>query len=106
MFLTSWRNELLNRAWGSLAELEQQSGKPFHAVLQFRAAHPDVRSEQMARELSDQMGKEVNAAWVRQNLHRARDRFAEALVNEVVQTLRNPTVSDLEQELIEAKARS
>ncbi len=101
VFLMSWRNELLNRAWGSLAELEQESGKPFYAVLRFRAANPDLRSEQIARELSEQLGKEVNAAWVRQNLHRARDRFAEALVDEVVQTLSDPTVSDLEQELID-----
>lgn len=101
VFLTSWRNELLNRAWSSLLELERQSGKPFHAVLQCRAAHPDLRSEQMASELSEQMGKEVNAAWVRQTLHRARDRFAEALIDEVVQTLSDPTVSQLEQELID-----
>jgi len=101
VFLTSWRNELLNRAWGALLALEQESGKPFHAVLQFRAAHLDLRSEQMASELSGQLGKDVNAAWVRQTLHRARDRFAEALVDEVVQTLSEPTVNDLELELID-----
>jgi RNA polymerase sigma-70 factor (ECF subfamily) len=100
-FLVSWRNELLNRAWSALLALEQESGKPFHAVLRCRAAQPDLRSEQMASELSLQLGKEVTAAWVRQTLHRARDRFAEALVDEVVQTLCEPTVGELEQELID-----
>jgi len=100
-FLASWRNELLGRAWSALAAHEQQNGQPFHTVLQYRAAHPEARSEQMAQELSDQMGKPVNAAWVRQTLHRAREKFAEILLDEVVQTLRNPTMSDLEQELID-----
>ena len=84
-----------------LAQHEQQNGQPFHTVLQYRAAHPETRSEQMAEELSAQMGKQVNAAWVRQTLHRAREKFAEILLDEVVQTLRTPTISDLEQELID-----
>jgi len=100
-FLESWRNELLGRTWNALAQHEQQSGQLFHTVLQYRAAHPEARSEQVAQELSEQMGKPVNAAWVRQTLHRAREKFAEILLNEVVQTLRTPTISDLEQELID-----
>jgi RNA polymerase sigma-70 factor (ECF subfamily) len=101
VFLASWRNELLNRAWASLLELEQKTGTPFHSVLRCRAAQPELRSEQMADQLSEQLGKQVNAAWVRQTLHRARDRFAEALLDEVVQTLRDPTIHELEQELID-----
>jgi RNA polymerase sigma-70 factor (ECF subfamily) len=100
-FLTSWRNELLNQAWNSLRELEEREGKPFFTVLQFRAAHTDFRSEQTAGELSKQMGRPVTATWVRQTLHRAREKFAEALIDEVVQTLRDPTVMQLEEELID-----
>jgi RNA polymerase sigma-70 factor (ECF subfamily) len=100
-FLASWRNELLGRAWSALAQHEKQTSQPFHTVLQYRAAHPETRSEQMAEQLSSQMGKPVSAAWVRQTLHRAREKFAEILLDEVVQTLRNPTMSDLEQELID-----
>jgi RNA polymerase sigma factor (sigma-70 family) len=100
-FQESWRNELLGRAWSALAQIEKQSGQPFHTVLQYRAAHPEARSEQMAIELSQQMAKQVNAAWVRQTLHRAREKFAELLLDEVLQTLRTPTMGDLEQELID-----
>jgi len=100
-FLASWRNELLGRAWTALAQHEKHNSQPFHTVLQYRAAHPETRSEQMAEELSSQMGKPVNAAWVRQTLHRAREKFAEILLDEVVQTLRGPTMNDLEQELID-----
>ena len=47
-FLASWRNELLNRAWLELAELQQRNEQPFHTVLHYRAAHPDASSDQMA----------------------------------------------------------
>lgn len=100
-FMKSWREELLKRAWGVLQTLEQEDGPPFHTVLQFRAAHPEMRSEEMASGLSEALGREVSASWVRQNLHRAREKFAEALLGEVLQTLREPTVGALEEELID-----
>ncbi len=55
----------------------------------------------MAEQLSTQLGKPLSAAGVRQTLHRARDRFADLLVDEVVQTLGRSAEEDLEQELIE-----
>src|SRR5262245_38838513 len=56
-FLVNWRNELLGRAWNALAQHERENGQPFHTALQYRAAHPEARSDQMAQEFSDQMGK-------------------------------------------------
>jgi RNA polymerase sigma-70 factor (ECF subfamily) len=73
----------------------------FYAVLRLRAEFPDLRSNEMAERLSGQLGKEVNAAWVRQMLHRAREQFADLLLEETLQTLREPTVEVLEQELID-----
>jgi RNA polymerase sigma-70 factor (ECF subfamily) len=55
----------------------------------------------MAEHLSAALGKPVNAAWVRQNLHRAREKFAELLVEEVLHTLERPTAEQLEEELID-----
>ena len=100
-FLESWRNELLNRAWKALAEIEQRTGQPYHAVLQMRALKVDLRSTQLAEALSQQLNKPVTSDWVRQNLHRAREKFAEILVDEVVQTLEDPTLAVIEQELID-----
>jgi RNA polymerase sigma-70 factor (ECF subfamily) len=100
-FLDSWRDELLNRAWKALEQLQQQRGPPFYAVLRFRADHLDLRSAQMAEQLSTLLGKPVTAAWVRQTLHRARDKFADLLLNDVAQTLPNPTAEELEQELLD-----
>jgi RNA polymerase sigma-70 factor (ECF subfamily) len=100
-FLDSWRAELLDRSWKALERLEQEHGQPFHTVLRLRAQRPELRSEDLAAELTTRLTRPVSAAWVRQNLHRARDRFADFLLAEVAQTLAEPTANDLEQELID-----
>jgi RNA polymerase sigma-70 factor (ECF subfamily) len=100
-FDESWRDELLSRTWNALASVPGQAGATFVAVLRFRTQHPACHSPEMAEKLSAQLGKPVTAAWVRQTLHRARDRFADLLIQEVVQTLASPTETELEQELID-----
>jgi RNA polymerase sigma factor (sigma-70 family) len=101
LFIDSWREAVLGRAWEALAEVEAQTGQTFYTVLRFRADRPELRSTQMAEQLTVQLGKPVSAAGVRQTLHRARDRFADLLLDEVVQTLGRSAEEDLEQELIE-----
>ncbi|HZT79316.1 MAG TPA: sigma-70 family RNA polymerase sigma factor [Gemmataceae bacterium] len=98
-FQQSWREELLNRSWEALARVERQTGQPFHTVLRFKAKNPDLRSAELAERLGAQMGKPLTAAGVRQTLHRARERFADLLLDEVLGSLDRPTLADLEQEL-------
>ncbi len=100
-FLESWRTELLNRAWAGLEKVQTDTGQLFYSVLRQRAEHPEQRSAEMAEQLSTSLGKVVNAAWVRQMLHRARDKFADLLLDETLQTLQEPTVDDLEREIID-----
>jgi RNA polymerase sigma-70 factor (ECF subfamily) len=100
-FLETWRAELLDRAWKGLAGLQNQTGQPYYTVLRLRAEHAEMRSAQMAELLSQQRDKPVTADWVRQTLRRARDRFAELLVDEVAQTLKAPRREQIEQELSE-----
>jgi RNA polymerase sigma-70 factor (ECF subfamily) len=95
----SWRDELLHRAWKALAHLQEQTGQPFHTVLWHRAQHPEQRSACMAETLTPVLGKPVTADWVRQTLHRARFKFAQFLVTEVVQTLESAATEQLEAEL-------
>jgi DNA-directed RNA polymerase specialized sigma24 family protein len=101
LFIESWRQAVLGRAWQSLEEVEAQTGKPYYTVLRLRADRPDLRSTELAEKLSVQLGKTISAAGVRQTLHRARDEFADLLLDEVVQTLGRSVEEDLEQELIE-----
>jgi RNA polymerase sigma-70 factor (ECF subfamily) len=100
-FLRSWRDELLARAWNALARAAAQAGQPLYVVLRFRADNADLRSPEMARRLAAQLGRPLTPAGVRQILHRARRRFAEALLDEVAHSLDGPTEERLEQELTE-----
>lgn len=100
-FRDSWRAALLARAWDALARIQQETGQPFHTVLRFRIEHPDLRSRQMAEELGAQLKQPVSADWVRQTLHRGRDKFADLLLADVADTLQNPTAEELQNELVD-----
>jgi RNA polymerase sigma-70 factor (ECF subfamily) len=100
-FRDSWRQELLARTWKALEGVQQQEGKPYHAVLRFRVDHPDMPSPQMAEQLSAGLGKPLTAAGVRQLLHRARERFADLLLEEAQASLQGAAHADLEEELAE-----
>ena len=100
-FLDAWRDELLARAWDALADHEAASGRPLHTVLKLRAERPEMRSPEMAERLSEALGRAVNAAWVRKKLFQARERYTDALVEAVTQSLAEPTRENVEQELID-----
>jgi RNA polymerase sigma-70 factor (ECF subfamily) len=55
----------------------------------------------MAERLTAQLGRPLTSAGVRQLLHRARERFADALLEEVAQSLARSTDEHIEQELTE-----
>jgi RNA polymerase sigma-70 factor (ECF subfamily) len=98
-FVTTWREAVLGRAWEALAQVERRVGQPWYTVLDLRARQPELSSTRMAEQLSAQLHRPVTADWVRQTLHRARERFTDLLLREVAHTLETPTVADLEQEL-------
>jgi RNA polymerase sigma-70 factor (ECF subfamily) len=100
-FRASWRDELLARSWQRLAEIEQQTGKPYHTVLRYRADHPDARSPELAAGLTERLGKPTSAGAVRVLLHRAREAFADMLLEEVTDSLADGSLDAAEEELIE-----
>lgn len=100
-FDQSWRDELLSRAWRSLQQEEQVSGKPLYAVLRYRVEHSDWRSPELAAGLSRELGHDITATNARVMLHRSRERFTELLLCHVSHSLGNPTREELELELIE-----
>jgi RNA polymerase sigma-70 factor (ECF subfamily) len=95
VFLRSWREELVNRAWEALAE-----AKPtYHAVLVFHVENPDVPSPRVAEQLAARLGKPFTAAHVRVTLQRAREKFARLLLDEVAHSLGACPEAELVQEL-------
>jgi RNA polymerase sigma factor (sigma-70 family) len=96
-FLSSWREELLDRTWHVLGEVNPA----YHAVLLRRVENPDLPSAQIAEELCASLGKPLTAAWVRKNLQRAHEKFADLLLDEVARSLESSQVEDLRDELRE-----
>jgi RNA polymerase sigma-70 factor (ECF subfamily) len=105
-FLDRWREELLNRAWEGLEEVERQTGQPYHTVLRFRAENPQLRSAQMAERLGPALGKPITDVAVRKTLQRARERFGDLLLEEVSRSLETSQVELIEQELIDLELLS
>jgi RNA polymerase sigma factor (sigma-70 family) len=97
----SWREQLLTRCSALLAEADARGGSPFAVVLRLRRDHPDVRSAQLAELLSEQLQRPVTPPAARQLLHRAREKYADLLVEEVADTLSDTTGDQLAEELIE-----
>jgi RNA polymerase sigma-70 factor (ECF subfamily) len=100
-FLRQWREELLDRAWESLERFERRTGQAYYTVLRFRAEHPQLASAELADRLTARDGKPLTAAGVRQTLHRAREKYAEMLVEEVARSLQTTEPERVEQELID-----
>jgi RNA polymerase sigma factor (sigma-70 family) len=101
VFQTSWRQDLMNSCWKTLADQEANAGQPHYTVLLCNVDHPDARSPQLAEIVSQKLVKPVNAGSVRVLLHRARAAFAELLLAEVMRSIENGSLDDAEQELIE-----
>ncbi|MCS7046566.1 MAG: hypothetical protein NZO58_09445, partial [Gemmataceae bacterium] len=94
-FRQSWRDELLARTWRELAHRDAD----YFAVLNERAAHPDMPSHELAAKLSRQLGRPVTAQAVRQTLSRARKLFIELLMQQVAGSLSCPSPAAIHEEL-------
>jgi hypothetical protein len=96
LFAQHWRQEILNRTW---QELQLIGGANFFEVLRWKANHPDSRSIDGAEAMSKQLGRPMRASGFRQTLLRAREQFAQLLIQEVATSLATSETSLIEQEL-------
>ena len=96
-FAATWREEVLERTWQSLAE----ANPAYHAVLLLHVQSPDMASPEMAEALTAQLKRPMNAPLVRKTMQRAQEKFAKLLVEEVQATLETPLEDDLRAELDE-----
>lgn len=96
-----WSDELLKKAWAGLAQLEERSGRPLFTVMQIKVENPELRSADIAKQASRTTGKEVTTGNARVILHRAREQFADLLVDEVSQSLDTDDTERITEELID-----
>ncbi len=100
-FVEVWRDEMLKKAWDSLYDLEQTSGKSWYTVLQLRVKNPGMRSAQLADAVSQQLDKAISSANVRVLLHRAREKFSFLLIETVSNSLNSTSADEIEEELVD-----
>lgn len=102
-FQESCREELLDRAWCRLKQIEDDSGQPFYTVLDYRARSPECSSAEMAEALTALLYPQTpfTAQGIRKTLQRSRDRFAELLLGELARMCGSSAEADLESELID-----
>ncbi len=103
-FTKTWRNELLSRTWKQLEAEDRQKGRSYYIVLKYQTEHPQVTSADAAEQLNAQLPAErapLTAAGLRKTLQRAREKFAELLLDEVSRSLHDPRFEELENELVE-----
>jgi RNA polymerase sigma factor (sigma-70 family) len=96
-FDSGWRKELLHRAWSTLAETRP----PLYVTLRIRSKKGKLSAKQLAELVSPQLGKTITPTNARQMLRRARDTFAEFLLDIVAHSLDEPSIESLEEELSE-----
>lgn len=95
------RDMFLATAWKNLEEWESSTpGSVGFTVLRLRSQYPEDSSTQMAERLSKEKGKTFCPDNTRQQLRRARVRFADYLVAEIADGLGEPTPENLKDELV------
>jgi RNA polymerase sigma-70 factor (ECF subfamily) len=101
-FLATWRRSVLEKARAALEKYQREhAGSVSFTILQLRTDHPDDDSRQLASRLSEATGRPFRPEAMRQQLHRARLRFAEMLLEEISLLITDPTPERVEEELIE-----
>lgn len=97
----SWRKNILDIAWSRLEAF--QDARPdsiLHTVMSLRVENPDADSTELAELASEECERDITAATFRQNLRRARVRFAEFVVEEVANGMDSVSPDRIQEELI------
>jgi RNA polymerase sigma-70 factor (ECF subfamily) len=100
-WVSQWQQCLLDRALQALDHHQRRSpGNLFYTVVRLALDYPEDDSTALAARASGQIGRPLHAEAFRKQLSRARRFFAGLLVEEVAQTLDEPTPQQIEEELI------
>lgn len=102
-FLLNWRDDILARTWEKLAAVESNGGPKYNTVLRTRVANPSANSNELAELVSTAVGKEVTSGNVRVQVHRAREKFASLLIENIADSLESATREAVESELIDLR---
>ena len=96
-----WRRQLIESTWSALEHFERSTpGCAYYTALRIRSEFSDADSAQLADRMSVATGKSWRADAFRQQLRRARLKFAQLLIEELLRGLSPSTPAAIEEELI------
>lgn len=96
----AWQATVLEHAWQQLKEFEDaHEGNRYHRLLRLRVDHADWTYQQLSDSLVT-TGMDIEPANLRQQIHRARTKFAEFIVQEIVQGLDSSERDRVQEELV------
>jgi hypothetical protein len=96
LFDSTWRQELLDRVWAGLGTCQTS---PFHRLLRLKAENPSVRSAELVEQMAAQTGVRYSEEAIRKMLQRARQRFADLLIEEVGRSIQSADPAEIREEL-------
>jgi hypothetical protein len=102
VWIRQWQKTLLDRAMRALKKY--QAGSPRNlsfTVLELIAAYPHEDTRSLAIRISEDVGRPIRPDAFRKQVSRARRLLARALVQEIAQTLDEPSTGQVEEELRE-----
>jgi RNA polymerase sigma factor (sigma-70 family) len=100
-FRNQWRDQLLASTWERLAESDRQTGSHGGTILRFKSQHPELDSQAVAHRMTEQLARPFTAASIRQAIHRAREKFAELLREEIARSINSTHMDAIDQEAAE-----
>ncbi|MGE3808140.1 MAG: hypothetical protein AB7K24_26050 [Gemmataceae bacterium] len=98
-FLDNLRSAIVASAMQRLALFQKDHGTPYYTALQLRSSHPDASMARLARLLTQQTKQPYATDYLRQIIHRARERLASFVVERVRNACRCATAEELREEL-------
>lgn len=102
-FLLSWREEILDRTWQALEAHESSTGVPYNSVLRLRVSQPTLSSGELSSQVTKLLGRDSSPGSTRVLVHRARDKFANLLIEVISDSLQDNSDDAVEAELIELR---
>src|SRR5271165_4646052 len=97
-----WRDAVLNRVWLRLETYQASTPKNRYAtVLQLRRDFPKASIDEIAERLGEISGTPMSAEAFRKNLHRARAKFIDLLIQELRETIHPTNNEDVEAEIFD-----
>ena len=100
-WLSTWRQAVLDLAWQGLERFQKEHRENIsYTLLRLRADAPDASIGELLDQLTKATGAKLKEPALRQQLRRARLRFAELLLDELARSLDDPTPERIEEELV------